>query len=262
MVKEFKNINNPAIVLELKNFPNQGIIWEIIYKNKTGKIFELPDSGVLILENCSDPFVFVAGNLTDKSARAVINIVSGYKFPMVYCRSQYHPLFLGKGWNLHLRIELSPKNLNRSISINKTLAIKPISTIDLFKRCFWYKEKCELYGSEQNFLSYGTGYALCIDDQVVSESYASIGGDHAEIGVVTHPNYRSKGYASLIASYLIQQCLVNKITPIWSCNADNRLSFNTGIKLGFEVKSYYTLLVPNFGNVFCPGMANWLKNNP
>ena len=65
MIKEIKTITNLNIFSELQTFPNQGILQEIIEKNQTGKIFELSETAVLIIENCHDPFIFIAGQLTD-----------------------------------------------------------------------------------------------------------------------------------------------------------------------------------------------------
>ena len=119
----------------------------------------------------------------------------------------------------------------------------------------------QLYNSAKNFLSYGTGYALCRGDHVISEAYASIGGGHAEIGVITHPDYRGKGCASFIVSHLMQKCRKERIEPIWSCQIHNRSSLNTGLKLGFYISNYYMLMVPTVGNVLGPGLANWLKTH-
>lgn len=138
----------------------------------------------------------------------------------------------------------------------------PIKTLDIFKKCSWYKERSALYGSDENFLAYGTGYAICIGSKVVSEAYASVGVGYAEIGVITHLNYRGKGYTALIISHLIKQCIDAQITPKWSCNEDNRASLNTGLRMGFEIDGYYTLLVPGCGNVLCRNLVDWLKNNP
>lgn len=64
MIREIKIINNTNLSSELKTFPNQGVLWEIIEKNQSGKIFELSNDTVLVMENCSDPFVFIVGRLT------------------------------------------------------------------------------------------------------------------------------------------------------------------------------------------------------
>ena len=262
MLSQTNIILNKLILKEFKTFPNQGILWEIIEKQQTGKIFELSANTILVMENCPDPFVFIAGLLTDEMVNDVISLINALDFPMVYCNPKYHPLFLKRDWNFHLRAKLSLKNPKKTEILNQVIDIHPIKSLEIFKKCTWYKERSALYGSDESFLAHGTGYALCIGSEVVSEAYASIGGGYAEIGVITHPNYRGKGYATLIISHLIKQCIDAQIAPQWSCNVDNRASLNTGLRMGFEVNDYYTLLVPDCGNVLCQNLVNWLKNNP
>lgn len=261
MLKRLDKILDKEIVEEFKTFPNQGILWEIIEQQKTGKIFELPSKAILVMENFSDPFVFIAGDLTDEDVTEVISLVEGLEFPMLHCKGKYHPLFLNHGWNFHLRTKLSLQKPSQIISPDPALEIKPIKSIELFKQCTWYKERSELYGSDESFLRYGIGYALCKGSNVVSEVYASSGGGYAEIGVITHPDHKRKGYATLLVSHLINECEKSQIIPQWSCNVDNRASLSTGLKMGFEIDSYYTLLVPDCGNVVCKNLVNWLKNN-
>lgn len=261
MLRQVDTILDLGILEEFKTFPNQGVLCEIIEKNKTGKIFELPGASVLIMENCSDPFVFIAGSFTDEAIGHVISLLSTSTFPMVYCQPKYHALFIKHGWNFHLRVALSlikPSNLTPSEHLVK---IQPINSLELFKKCTWYKERSELYGTDENFLAHGIGYALCIESEVVSEAYASQGGGAAEIGVITHPDYRGKGYAALIVSHLIQQCIEAGITPKWSCNVDNRASLLTALRMGFEINGYYTLLVREFGNVLSQNLADLIKNH-
>lgn len=261
MLKQMDKILDQGILTEFKTFPNQGILWEIIEQQQTGKIFELSSKAIVVIENCSDPFVFIAGELTDKTVTAVISLIKGMEFPMLYCQAKYHPLFLNHGWNFHLRSALSLREPGKIISLEYDFEIKPIKSIELFKQCTWYKERSELYGSDENFLRYGVGYALCKGSSVVSEAYASNGGGFAEIGVITHPDHRNKEYATLIVSHLINECEKLQTIPQWSCNVDNRASLGTGLKMGFEIDSYYTLLVPDCGNVVCKNLVNWLKNN-
>jgi len=197
MIKQIHNVLDESILEQLRTFPNQGILFEIIEKKQTGKIFALSGNAILIMENCSDPFVFIVGRLTDESVNDIIALVSALEFPMVYCQPKYHPLFLKHGWELHLRATLSLKNTNKvqEDSLGQYMKIQPIKLRDIFKKCSWYNERSELYGSDENFLAHGLGYALCIESEVISEAYASIGLGCAEIGVITHPDYRTKGYA-------------------------------------------------------------------
>lgn len=251
MIREIKTITNASLISEFKAFPNQGILWEIIETNQTGKIFELSTNAILVIENRSDPFVFIAGMLTNETVSDVISFVSALKFPGVCCHAKYHPLFLKHGWNFYLRAEFSLKNSTKAVAISQETDIRPINTLDIFKKCSWYKETSELYGSDENFLAHGTGYALFIGSEVVSEAYANIGGGYAEISIITHPDYRGKGYAAQIVSHLIKQCIEAKITPKWSCSVNNRASFYTSLKAGFEVSGYDTFLVPKARNGIC-----------
>lgn len=41
MLKQMDKILDQEILTEFKTFPNQGILWEIIEQQQTGKIFEL-----------------------------------------------------------------------------------------------------------------------------------------------------------------------------------------------------------------------------
>ena len=95
----------------------------------------------------------------------------------------------------------------------------------------------------------------------MSEAYASIGGGYAEIGIITHPEMRYKGYASQVLSVLLHKCYEVNIVPIWSCQINNLASLHTGLKQGFSISNYYLQMVPEVGNVLGPRLVNWLKNN-
>jgi predicted GNAT family acetyltransferase len=65
------------------------------------------------------------------------------------------------------------------------------------------------------------------------------GGGRREIGVDTHPQYRRRGFATLVTSAFISQCLRDGVEPMWECWADNAPSVELAKKLGFErVRDY------------------------
>ena len=247
MIKQLKFIKNEDIMTQLKQYPNQGILFEIIETGVTGKILQLSNDVFMVKENCSDPFVFVAGELTSKSVTQIIEILKDCRFPRVHCAKKYHPLFLEKGWGFHVRALMEFKgNLN---SHHSSLSISKINSTEIFKQCSWYIERKALYGSDENFINNGTGYALFVDNNLVSESYASIGAHRAEIGIITADKYRGKGFATQVVSFMIAELAKRHICPEWSCSLDNIASLKTGLKIGFEIVDYYTLLVPNGGNI-------------
>ena len=59
MLKQMDKILDQEILTEFKTFPNQGILWEIIKQQQTGKIFEVSSKAIVVMGNCSDPFVLL-----------------------------------------------------------------------------------------------------------------------------------------------------------------------------------------------------------
>ena len=262
-MKRIQSITNQNIISELKQFPNQGVLWEIIDSQVSGKIFHLSDDAIMVIENCDEPFIFIVGKLSHNSIEIITDFVKDNKFSMLHCNKKYHPLFLDHGWNFHIRTTLNIKTTNTNITNNNNVKILKIDSSDILRKCMKYKELIEIYGNEEFFLTHGMGYALFLKNgTLVSESYAALGAGYGEIHVYTDTNHQRKGYGSQIVSHLITKCREKNIIPQWSCNVDNRPSLKTALKLGFEISDYHMLLVPNCGNVLCPNLVKWLKENP
>ena len=246
MSQETKNTIPAALLSEFKTFPNQGAIWEIIEKKATGKIYKLPSEGVLLVENVAESFIFIAGPIDEASIENINSLVSYKTFPILYCSPEFHSLFLRRGWKFHFRTALTLKNPDNLMPLNPGFDIQPLNNLDLLKQCARYEYKTKLYGSEDNFLQHGLGFALCHDERIVSEAYARTGGGFAELMVNTHPNYQSRGYAAQVSSHLIRECMSANLTPQTSCHVDNKASINTALKLGFEITGYHTFLIPEW----------------
>ena len=83
MLKRLDKILDQGTLEEFKTSPNQGILWEIIEQQKTGKIFKLPSEAIVVMENCPDPFVFIAGDLTDEDVTE--EIIDSVTMPVELC---------------------------------------------------------------------------------------------------------------------------------------------------------------------------------
>jgi|GEM_PF-4581409 len=263
MIKQITQITNQSIIAELQTFPNQAFIWEILDRGITGKIYELPSGAVMLLENDDDPFVFIAGNITKQVAQEAISFLQIYESPTIYCQPVYHGLFLERGFDLLLRVELTikPSLLTSIAQQGHNQNVRPIDNTDLLKKCLWYEKIVAIYGSDENFLQYGTGYAYVEDGVVLSEAYASIGRGYAEIAIATHPDHRGKGYAAYPLLPLFKKCELEGLFPVWSCQLDNRSSLRAALKIGFEINRYYVEMVPECGNVLSSNLVKWLKDN-
>lgn len=102
----------------------------------------------------------------------------------------------------------------------------------------------EYWGSKEAFLKAGFGFCILQDEKVVAECVSIFRSNRfAEIDIATHPNYQGKGFAQLVATYFIEHCIQNSITPCWDCNVDNIPSQRLASKLGFDHPVEYVLYV-------------------
>lgn len=62
-----------------------------------------------------------------------------------------------------------------------------------------------------------------------------------ELNIITHPGFRNKGLATIVAARLILDCLDKGIEPHW--DAANDTSKNLALKLGYEEKGTYDIVV-------------------
>lgn len=105
----------------------------------------------------------------------------------------------------------------------------------------YYKE---YWGSKEAFLKHGFGFSIVQSQKVVAECVSIFRGNGcAEIDIATDPEYQGKGLARLVATYFIEHCIQNGITPCWDCNMDNIPSQKLASKLGFNHPIEYVLYV-------------------
>jgi GNAT superfamily N-acetyltransferase len=99
-------------------------------------------------------------------------------------------------------------------------------------------EKARVLGSWaslDDFISHGIGYALMEGDKIASvcaSVFAS--SQRVEIDVHTEEEYRRRGFASITASALIEECLRKGKQPNWECFWENEESTALALKLGFD----------------------------
>jgi RimJ/RimL family protein N-acetyltransferase len=90
-------------------------------------------------------------------------------------------------------------------------------------------------GTPGGKLGKGIGYVALHDRKVVAHSAIDvIVGDRGEIGLVTQPEFRRRGLATITSGAAIEYGLANGLSTVyWDCDAGNNASLRTAEKLGF-----------------------------
>lgn len=96
------------------------------------------------------------------------------------------------------------------------------------------------WSSPETFLENGLGVALFAGDDIVSlctSVFAS--NERLEIDIHTEQIYQRKGFAMLVASAFIEECLRRGKQPNWECFWENEASTALAEKLGFQAEADY-----------------------
>ncbi|WP_374403994.1 GNAT family N-acetyltransferase [Niveibacterium sp.] len=112
----------------------------------------------------------------------------------------------------------------------------PVIEIDaaLFDRIDFSVAPRRFWRDAAQFEREGAGYCSIAGGQVAACAFASfVFDDQLEIGIETHPDHRHQGHAVTAATALIDHCLRNGLTPVWSCRKQNTGSWRLAQKLGF-----------------------------
>lgn len=190
-------------------------------------------------------YAYIVGKPHAEELGNIIQKLSIYKNVAVLCDESLQSYFVQHGFSVQPRIELEYQYDFDVVQkeMPEGLIVKPLD-LALLKQSPWFGFLASVAGGAKRFLEVGFGFAL-VNEQGVSVAQAYgvfVSHGACEIGVVTHPDHRGKGYILYPAIAAIQECLVRNFTPIWSCNSENIASLKTAHKLGFTIKRHYIFL--------------------
>lgn len=105
-----------------------------------------------------------------------------------------------------------------------------------------FHKACSKHDKQQGMVSLADPvvYGCFEDNRIVSvASLWNWGDELSDIGILTHPSHRAKGYGTSVCQVLMSE---NDKLFIWRCDVNNRMSFNLATSLGFiEVGQIYCL---------------------
>jgi RimJ/RimL family protein N-acetyltransferase len=148
----------------------------------------------------------------------------------------YNENSFNKNWRNHIPEGFSTKRISPDI----------IDSIDNNQEFVDYIKFA--WKTVDKFFDKGMGYCA-VDDQdfatICISAFAS--ENEREVGIKTFPDFRRKGLAYVTACAYIEECLENRLIPVWSCFSDNQVSVKLADKLGYTIESSHPIYFTNIG---------------
>ena len=203
------------------------------------------DESPYFLIKSTGSYVYLVGYPDEYQLDVILQKLSNYKNIVLICDEWLQSYFVQHGFVFQPRIEFEYDYYHDLVQkeVPAGFTVQPLD-IKLLRQSPWYGFIASVHAGAQNFLDKAFGFALVNEEGVsVAQAYgAFIGGGECEIGVITHPDHRGKGYVIYPAIATIQESLARGLTPAWSCNSENIASYKTAHKLGFTIKRHYVFL--------------------
>lgn len=226
---------------ELQQLPNNNYAYSVLEQNAFGKVYVNSDNRFAIIRT-NLIYTLLVGTIHPEEVAEIAAFLHTLGQVTLICLPQHHYCFVKQGFHIRPRIELTlaPEKA-QELPYNKEFNVAPITQATI-KKCNWHNRVIGYSGSEENFLHKSFGFFICDGDVIASEIFADfIGNGMCEICIMSHPDYRGKGYLTSLLRVMYEECTRRKLTPITSCDAANIVSFLTCSKL-FTFKQYYALL--------------------
>ncbi len=115
-------------------------------------------------------------------------------------------------------------------------------TAEILRQSPWFEDRLRMHGSTEAILEKEILFALLRGSLLISEASAGpLGKDLMEIGTITHPDFRGRGYATLVSARVIHECEARGFHTYWNCNTSNLPSVALGHRLGYRSAREYRL---------------------
>jgi RimJ/RimL family protein N-acetyltransferase len=176
----------------------------------------------------ADPFVlyYAPGSWGD-----TIDQILGDRLPIKTQRQFYAFRELRNDWRVML-----PRDMRLELACPALLEKTHLQNLDAL-----IEEMCSERESVADFLDKSFGLCLVRGDEIVGWCFSEYNiGDRCEVGIATLEPYRRRGFATLMASALVEHALSQGVSQVgWHCFARNLASVATALKVGFlKVKDY------------------------
>ncbi|MFX0117919.1 MAG: GNAT family N-acetyltransferase [Promethearchaeota archaeon] len=235
----------------------QNLIWSKV----EGYADDLKNPEVIMFL-CQQWACYLSGNSKVENLKEFLEKIPEKAF--IYVPSQEWESRLKTQWTYlgyFLRTELSTQNLSLQniqrllVAIPEGFEIKKVD-VEVVKRILsqnladHWVNVINYLGGPERFVEEGVGFCIQEGEKIISIVIGFKASmpitKSVELDIVTHPDYRGRGFATLVSAKLIEYLLKKGIEPHW--DAANPLSSKLALKLGFTnpvpYKCYYWRKTP------------------
>mgnify|MGYP004572075523 CR=1 FL=1 len=254
LLKDINKDLKSKLAILLKNSPKCDITIETLLDNKTStyniKVLVDNITSPTIVQIIQGTFIILAGDTHNEDAKKLIKeIPSRYGIQptskeWIDLAKEIHKENLKSNTRFRLSSSKLDKDYLKEIIHNHQYKqyLKEIDMNDIDKMFNDELQKYHFfnYNSGEDFLNNSFGFCINKDNEVLSACTACLlSKKSAEISIITSPNFRKKGLATLVAAKFILYCLENNLIPHW--DAANLFSRLLAEKLGYEFIDEYKI---------------------
>ena len=99
------------------------------------------------------------------------------------------------------------------------------------------------FSTLDDFAERGIGFCATIEGRIISHVVSLMQcREGIHIGIETDPDFRNKGFATVIGAKLLVHCIEQGIYPHWSASYENATSIHLAEKLGYVRDAVYEAL--------------------
>ncbi len=221
-----------------KSHPNLAFVRAVLEQRIPGRVFaDFGSAGdpATALVTTGSPFCFLSGPLSPALLGEVDGII-GDRSPVRLVHSNWvleEPAedFHRFGFKRAERIQLSIPGVQAGDyrvhdRVPDGFTLKRVNA-EIFNRLNWRDPVLDIFGTMENYLSRGYGFCILSDGIVAAESHGVIGGGLVELGSITHPEYRRRGFSSITMSESIRHGARMGLAPVTSMDVENEPSSAT-----------------------------------
>ena len=249
MLIELESDNRASVRRMFNHYPccHGGIAATI--EGGMGKVFvdsqEIPSVALAVLD-----FHFLAGDPSSENAPFLINLLQhGERGEWVIAPTPDWQHLLTANYSGELEVYQREAFLAEQFDVDKLQCLCQAlpSGFELRKVCL--EEVTQFasnlspalihnFRSHEDFISRGVGIGIWHQGMLVSgASSAAVGGGKLEFEIQTHPRFRRRGLARVVAAALIIYCIEHDLEPCW--DAANEPSSALARQLGFHSTGKY-----------------------